>query len=96
MYYLAAQVQSEMSPMMFIVFAPIVALPVFALALVIELFLTKVWWRPKTAVQGFTLGLSYSLVLLWLLHPLLVVVAVVANPIFVRYWFSTRAHHFQN
>src|SRR5688572_21942292 len=61
LYYFAIDRQPEMSPMMFIVFAPIVALPFILVAVITELL---VRWLPQSKHSSrpwsFLIGASYT------------------------------------
>jgi len=87
LYYSWAGLRPEMSPMMFIVFSPILALTFAALAVVIEFGLSLIWTRALNARPLF-IGASYSTVLLGLIQPWLLVACVLANPIILHIWMA--------
>jgi hypothetical protein len=86
-YYILNDIRAEMSPMMFIVFSPVVAVILLAVAFVIELCLSLLWWRPHLFLQAVMLGGSYTLVLLGLITPWLLLLMLAINPITLRLWF---------
>jgi hypothetical protein len=86
-YYLVADVRTEMSPMMFVVFAPVVAAILLVPTLLAELLICHFWQRPLNFRQAIMIGSSYPVFLLGLIEPWLLVLVLAINSITLRLWF---------
>ena len=89
-YYFAADIQPEMSPMMFIFFIPVVTLAILIPTQISEWLLSRFWWRPNSFGRAILIGCSYSFVLLALISPWLLILLAVTNPISLRYFYAHR------
>jgi hypothetical protein len=86
-YYIAIDRQPQMSPMMFIILAPVVAGWLLLPTLLAELIFCSVWWRPLDVWQAIMIGASYSGVLLGLVELWMLFAWVAFNPITLRLLF---------
>ena len=91
-YYFAQDIQPNMSPMMFIVFSPVVGTGVAVVALFGEAILSRLWIRPRSVLYAFALGISYSSVLLFLIEPWLALVCLIVNPVVIRFLRPIASH----
>ncbi len=69
-FYLVTDTASEMSPMMFVLFAPVVVAILVVPTICIEAVLSRFWWRPSNSFQALVIGSSYASVLLALIDPI--------------------------
>jgi len=89
LYYLSADIRPEMSPMMFLLFSPLVATAILVISIPLELLLNRLIFRPATTLHAVVLGLSYTTVLLGLISTWGLLCLLVFNPVCVRL-FSVR------
>src|SRR5690349_6418377 len=88
-YYVLREYEPQMSPMMFVLFAPLVALAVGVVSLPIEWVLSRYWRGPATFWQSFIIGSTYSVPLVLLIEHWAVVLVILLNPVTAR-WFLSR------
>lgn len=94
LYYFAIDRQPEMSPMMFIVFAPIVALPFMLVAVLAEFMARRFLPQSKqsTRSRSFLIGASYASPLFGLIDLRLLVLCLLINPIVMHVLLARRGH----
>ena len=81
--YHAEGLHSNMAPEMFIVFSPVLALPIAVVAVLIHsVFANR--FRYSNAWQWFFSGIAYSSLLIGLINPWLLVIPLMVNPITLR------------
>ena len=86
-YYLWMDFRPEMSPMMFLLFSPLIALLFSVLSVLFEVFLF--FLMPRTYKESpFVVGSSYSAILLGLINPWLFIVFVIFNPLSLHWWLA--------
>ena len=81
--YEIAGAQPNMGPEMFLVFSPIVAAPVAALAAAAHLIFAR-FFAFRSGWQWASAGTMYSMVLLGLISPWLLLGPILVNPITLR------------
>lgn len=85
--YIARDLRPDMSPMMFIVFSPLLA-AVFAAASVLIEFLHLAIRRDPPLSWPWAVGLSYCAPLLALIHPALIWLCLLLNPLALHLWIG--------
>lgn len=92
LYYFAIDRQPEMSPMMFIVFAPIVALPFMLVAALAELVARRLLPRLKrpSRLWSLLIGASYTSPLFGLIDMRLLVLCLLINPVVMHVLLARR------
>ena len=92
LYYFAIDRQPEMSPMMFIVFAPIVALPFMLIAALAELVARRLLPRLKRPswLWSLLIGASYTSPLFGLIDARLLVLCLLINPVVMHVLLARR------
>jgi tellurite resistance protein TehA-like permease len=96
LYYFAIDRQPEMSPMMFIVFAPVVALPFMFVAAVAEFVARRLMPRLKQSRKqssrswSFLIGASYTSPLFGLIDARLLVLCLLINPVVAHVLLARR------
>lgn len=79
-YYIYNGFQPNMAPQMFIIFSPVLAMPIAILALLIHSIFSR-FFKFDAYWQWTLAGLSYSVVLLGLITPWLLLIPLLLNPI---------------
>ncbi|MGN7916754.1 hypothetical protein [Lysobacter sp. 22409] len=92
LYYFAIDRQPEMSPIMFIVFAPIVALPFMLVAALAELVARRLLPRLKrpSRLWSLLIGASYTSPLFGLIDTHLLVLCLLINPVVMHVLLARR------
>ncbi|WP_157477123.1 hypothetical protein [Lysobacter sp. Root690] len=91
-YYFWMDLRPEMSPMMFLIFSPLVALAFSLISVVLEVFLCVLMPRMFRALP-FVVGVSYSSLLLVLINKWFLLVFLVFNPVTLHCWLAVRHKH---
>ncbi len=89
-FYFLNDYQPQMSPMMFILFSPIIGLGFAVVSVPIEWVLSRYWLKSDSAWKAFIVGVSYSTPLAYLIEHWLIILAVLVNPIALRVLFAKR------
>ncbi|WP_408951068.1 hypothetical protein [Lysobacter sp. Hz 25] len=92
LYYFAIDRQPEMSPMMFILFAPIVALPFMLAAALTEFVARRLLPRLKrpSRLWSLLIGASYTSPLFGLIDARMLVLCVLINPVIMHVLLALR------
>jgi|SRR6266850_883436 len=77
-------IQPNMTPMMFILFAPLVGTALAIIAVICEAVLTAFWRRPASFWQAVVIGASYTSFLLFFVNPWLTIICLLLNPVAIR------------
>jgi hypothetical protein len=92
--YKAANVQPNMAPEIYFVFAPVLAMPILVGSIIVHVLFSK-YFDYKTGSAWFFSGLSYASFLLYLISDLLLIVPILTNPalvLFLRRKFGQGTH----
>ena len=81
--YKAEGLQPNMAPEMFIVFSPVLALPIALIGVLIHIVFARRFGFSRPW-QWFAAGVAYSTLVLGLINPWLLVVPLVLNPVTLR------------
>jgi hypothetical protein len=81
--YKALGLQPNMAPEMFVVFSPIIALPIVIIAVLIHSIFARQFGFTK-AWHWMAAGLAYSSVLLGFINPWLLLIPLAVNPITIH------------
>jgi|GEM_PF-3677105 len=84
--YLYQNIQPNMSPMMFIVFSPIVTLILSMVAFFIEIVFYYFELHKETSIKSIITGISYGILTLVLINKWLFIINLVFNPFTVHYY----------
>lgn len=89
-YYLELDIRPEMSPMMFVLMAPIVAVGFLLPALFVEILLALRWFQPQRWWQGVLIGIAYTFPMLSLFEYWMLLICAVINPVTLRLLYAPR------